>query len=126
MNWYELFGDTPLPIAKPLIHLLRQDLEQSLSLHHLFQQVDLPPIHVTVPLLVCGSVDDVILDPNHIRDWRSHFSQATSRLWICSGGRYFFHYFYPQQVSEEMLSFWQSISSEFNLNLAPKPLKASA
>jgi surfactin synthase thioesterase subunit len=122
----DLFGDTPSPMVKPLIQLLGQDLEQSLSLHHLFQQVNLPPIHVTVPLLVCGSVDDVILDPNHIRDWRSHFSQSTSRLWICPGGRYFFHYFYPQQVSEEMLSFWQSVSPELKLNPAPKLLKTSA
>jgi len=125
----DLFGCTPLPQAKSLIKLLEQDLDQSLSLHHLFRQVDLPPIQVNVPLLVCGSVDDVILDPNHLRNWQSHFSQSTSRLWICPGGRYFFHYFYPQQVGEEMLSFWRSLSSyssDSNLGITSELLKTSA
>lgn len=121
-----LFGCTSPPMAKELIKLLEQDLDQSLSLHHLFRQVDLPPIQAAVPLLACGSVDDVILDPNHLRDWQSHFNQATSRLWICPGGRYFFHYFYSQQVGEEMLSFWQSLSSNSNPHIAPELLKAIA
>ncbi|WP_416668606.1 alpha/beta fold hydrolase [Egbenema bharatensis] len=122
----DLFGDTPLSIARELTDLLEQDLDQSLSLHHLFKQVDLPRIPVTVPLLVCSSVDDVILDPNHLRDWQSHFSDSHSRLWICSGGRHFFHYFYSQQVGEEMLSFWRSMSPESNLYPISDLLKASA
>lgn len=122
----DLFGCTPPSQAKSLSKLLEQDLDQSLSLHHLFKQVDLPPIQVTVPLLVCGGVDDVILDPNHLRSWKSHFSQATSRLWICPGGRYFFHYFYPQQVGEEMLSFWRSLSSHSSLYIPSELLRASA
>lgn len=108
----DLFGCPPQSTAAALTKLLEQDLDQSLSLHHLFRQVDLPPIDVTVPLLICGSVDDAILDPNHMRDWQQHFSQSTSCLWICPGGRHFFHYFYPQLVSEKMFAFWKSISSE--------------
>lgn len=108
----ELFGCSPQPTVEVLMKLLEQDLNQSLSLHHLFRQVDLPMIHVTVPLLVCGSVDDTILDPNHVRDWKQHFNRSTSRLWICPGGRYFFHYFYPQPVGKEVLSFWRSLSSD--------------
>ncbi|PSB13460.1 hypothetical protein C7B61_07995 [filamentous cyanobacterium CCP1] len=122
----DLFGDTPETIAEELTHLLEQDINQSLSLHHLFRQVNLPRIHVTVPLLVCSSVDDVILNPNHLRDWQTHFSDPNSRLWICPGGRHFFHYFYPQQVGEEMLSFWRSVSHAANLYPIPDLLKASA
>jgi pimeloyl-ACP methyl ester carboxylesterase len=91
-----------------LMKLLEQDLDRSLSPHNLFRQLNLPPIQVTMPLLVCGGVDDVVLDPNQLQGWQPYLHEPDSRLWICPGGRYFFHYFYPQQVGDEMRSFWQS------------------
>lgn len=108
----DLFGCPPQATAAVLTQRLEQDLEQSLSPHTLFRQMNLPPIAVTVPLLVCGSVDDVIITPNQLRSWQQHFSSSASRLWICPGGRYFFHSFYAQQVGEEMLSFWRSVSPD--------------
>ncbi|MEB3337528.1 MAG: hypothetical protein VKJ46_08710 [Leptolyngbyaceae bacterium] len=32
-----------------------------------------------------------------------------SQLQVCPGGRYCFHYFYPQQVGEQILNFWRSL-----------------
>lgn len=105
---YGLLGCPPKDTAETVVRLLEQDLYQSLSPHHLLRSVNLSPIPVTVPLLVCGSVDDIVIDPNQLRAWQEHFNPAISRLWVCPGGRYFFHYFYPQQVSEQIVGFWNS------------------
>lgn len=105
-----LFGRSSLPMTKALVKILEQDLDHSLSPHSLLNVLSLPPIHVSRPLLVCGSVDDVVIDPHHLRCWRSYFDQETAaQIWVCPGGRYFFHYFYPQQVGDEMLRFYGSL-----------------
>ncbi|WAL60652.1 alpha/beta fold hydrolase [Thermocoleostomius sinensis] len=116
---YDLFGCPPPCTMSALVKLLEQDLEQSLSPHNLFRQLSLPPLEVAVPLLVCGGVDDVVLDPNQLQGWESHWRHPHSRLWICPGGRYFFHYFYPQQVGDEVRSFWQQLSLDETVALAP-------
>ncbi|GAB4375652.1 MAG: hypothetical protein Kow00121_21640 [Elainellaceae cyanobacterium] len=105
---YGLLGCPPKDTTEALIKLLEQDLYQSLSPHSLLRSMTLLPIAVSVPLLVCGSVDDVVVDPHQLRGWQQHFNELTSRLWVCPGGRYFFHYFYPQQVSQQIVDFWNS------------------
>lgn len=106
---YCLLGCPPKDTTDTLVNLLEQDLYQSLSPHHLVRSVHSSPIAVEVPLLVCGSVDDRVIDPNQLQGWQSQLRQPDSRLWICPGGRYFFHYFYPQQVSEEISQFWHTV-----------------
>jgi surfactin synthase thioesterase subunit len=104
-----LFGYSSRPMTKALMKILDRDLDDSLSPHSLVKCFNLTPIRVAVPLLVCGSVDDVVVDPHQLRSWQYYFSEDTSNLWVCPGGRYFFHYFYPQQTGEQILSFWQSL-----------------
>lgn len=105
-----LFGYVPRSQVKALVAILEQDLNHSLSPHSLVKCVSLAPIQVTVPLLVCGSVDDAVVDAQQLRNWQEYFrKEAISQLWICPGGRYFFHYFYPQQVGEQILNFWRSL-----------------
>ncbi len=104
-----LFGCSSRPMTKALVKILGRDLDDSLSPHSLVKCLNLTPIQVAVPLLVCGSVDDVVVDPHQLRRWQQHFSEDGSKLWVCPGGRYFFHYFYPQQTGEQILSFWQSL-----------------
>jgi pimeloyl-ACP methyl ester carboxylesterase len=107
---YDLFGCPSRGAVKSLVQLLEQDLYQSLSPHYLCGQTNLEPISVSMPLLVCGSVDDALTDPNQLQRWQQYFNPSTSRLWICPGGRYFFHYFYPQKVSEQITEFWESVA----------------
>jgi surfactin synthase thioesterase subunit len=106
-----LLGYPPENITESLIQVLEQDLYQSLSLHSLMRSTSLLPISVDVPLLVCGSVDDEIIDPSQLQDWKQYWRHSASRLWICPGGRYFFHCFYPQQVSEQIIQFWKAVPS---------------
>jgi pimeloyl-ACP methyl ester carboxylesterase len=104
-----LFGYSSKPMTRAMVKILEQDLDHSLSPHSLAKQVQLPPIQVSSPLLVCGSVDDTVIDPQQLRSWQPYLSHEQSRLWVCPGGRYFFHYFYPHQVGEEILEFWRSL-----------------
>lgn len=108
---YGLLGCPSKDTIETLVTLLEQDLQHSLSPHHLFRTTNLLPVSVPVPLLVCGGIDDVVISPNQLRDWQHYFNHAHSRLWICPGGRYFFHYFYAQEVSEQIAQFWTSIPS---------------
>jgi pimeloyl-ACP methyl ester carboxylesterase len=105
----------PKDITKTLVKLLEEDLYQSLSPHSLVRSMSLLPILVKVPLLVCGSVDDVVIDPNQLRGWQQYF-------WVCPGGRYFFHYFYPQLVSEQITQFWSTVLSSQYLSTHSIPV----
>ncbi|PSB28596.1 alpha/beta fold hydrolase [Chlorogloea sp. CCALA 695] len=106
-----LFGCSSKPMTKTLVKILGQDLDDSLSPHSLVKCLNLIPIQVKVPLLVCGSVDDVVVDPHQLRSWQYYCSEDTSKLWVCPGGRYFFPYFHPQQTGEQILNFWKSLPS---------------
>ncbi|GAB4384537.1 MAG: hypothetical protein Kow00121_48150 [Elainellaceae cyanobacterium] len=112
---YGLLGCPPRDTTETLVKLLEQDLYQSLSPHSLVRSMNLLPIVVEVPLLVCGSVDDVMIDPKQLQGWQQYFKHTASRLWVCPGGRYFFHYFYPQQVSEQIVQFWNALPVSENL-----------
>jgi pimeloyl-ACP methyl ester carboxylesterase len=98
-------------IADVIIQMLQQDLYQSLSPHHLGCSFNLSPLSVKVPLLVCGSMDDIVVDPNQIRGWQHHFQHSVSRHWLCPSGRHFFHYFHPELVSQQIAQWWIAVSS---------------
>ncbi|MBD2385894.1 alpha/beta fold hydrolase [Cylindrospermum sp. FACHB-282] len=101
-----LFGQQPPHTTKKLVAALEKDLEQTPLLHSLFKLVHLPKGGVSMPMLVCGSQNDLIAEPPALQDWLKWF-KPEDNLWECSKGHHFFHYFYPQQVAEQMLSFWQ-------------------
>jgi pimeloyl-ACP methyl ester carboxylesterase len=119
---YGLLGCPPKDTRETAVKLLEQDLYQSLSPHSLVRSISLLPISVEVPLLVCGSVDDTVVDPNQLRGWQQYFHHSTSRLWVCPGGRYFFHYFYPQQVTEQITQFWSTVLSSQHSSAYPMPI----
>lgn len=112
---YTLFGHQSRPIAKRFLSILDQDLQTSLSPHTLYKRTHIAPVQLSLPLLVCGAQDDVIIDPNLLNGWRSHLEQpnpssAAQDIWRCPSGRYFFHYFYPEQTQQRILKFWQNVS----------------
>lgn len=108
---YNLFGHQSRPIAAQLQQILEKDLMSSLSPHTLYQQASVLSGGVSVPLLICGSQDDMVIDSNLLQGWQP-WLKAGDRLWECPQGRYFFHYFQPQLTSEQITSFWkrQSLS----------------
>jgi pimeloyl-ACP methyl ester carboxylesterase len=104
---FNLFGFQPTPITRELRQLLERDLKSSLSPHTLYQRASFFPGGVTMPLLICGCTTDVVVDPNLVQGWQPWLKDG-DRLWICPDGRYFFHFFYPQQVSEQIIQFWST------------------
>jgi pimeloyl-ACP methyl ester carboxylesterase len=102
-----LFGHQSCPVARDLLQVLEQDLKSSLSPHTLYRRVSFFPGGVSVPLMICSSQNDVVIDPNLLQGWQPWLKEG-DRLWQCPDGRYFFHYFHPTQVSEQIVAFWHS------------------
>lgn len=103
---YNLFGHQSRPIIREMLRILERDLSSSLCPHTLYRRVSFFPGGVKVPLLVCGSQDDIIIDPNLLQGWQPWLKEC-DRIWEYPKGRYFFHYFHPQQVREQITNFWQ-------------------
>ncbi|MBW4615296.1 MAG: alpha/beta hydrolase [Desmonostoc vinosum HA7617-LM4] len=101
-----LFGNQSSHTTKKLVSVLDRDLEQSPSQHSLFKLFELPKGGVAMPMMVCGCVDDPIVSSTALHDWMN-WLKPEDYLWECSQGHHFFHYFYPQQVGEQIISFWQ-------------------
>lgn len=104
---YNLFGYQNERTVKRLERLLERDLDCSLSPHSLFKRLNVPACPVPVPLMACGSKDDIIIEPDVLQEWRPYLMSG-DRLWECEQGRHFFHFFHPQLVGEQILNFWQS------------------
>jgi pimeloyl-ACP methyl ester carboxylesterase len=102
-----LFGLQSRSTVRKLCQVLERDLKSSLSPHTLYRRVSFFPGKVAVPLMVSGSRDDIVIDPNQLQGWQPWLKDG-DRLWQCPSGRYFFHYFRPQTVAEQIVSFWNS------------------
>lgn len=115
---HNLFGHQEKYSTQALIGLLEQDLNTSPSPHSLYQQTTIPPDEVNVPLMVCGSKDDLIVDPTALKGWQAWLKEG-DRIWECPTGHHFFHYYQPQLVGRQILKFWQSQSAEPNILEVP-------
>lgn len=101
-----LFGNQPASTTKKLVAVLDKDLEQTPCEHSLFKLINLPKGGVSMPMMVCGSKTDPVVNPPALEDWVNWF-KPEDHLWECPKGYHFFHYYYPQEVGEQMISFWQ-------------------
>ncbi|NJK34510.1 MAG: alpha/beta hydrolase [Oscillatoriales cyanobacterium SM2_2_1] len=97
--------------------LLHRDLRLGFSVHSPMGLASYPAAQVTVPLLVCGSADDVVVPPHALRQWERLFKKG-DRLHLVSRGRHFFHFQSPTEVGEVIQDFWRKLSVTDN---APPP-----
>jgi pimeloyl-ACP methyl ester carboxylesterase len=110
---HEIFGCQSPTIVQQIRRRFDRALSQSLSLHTLYQQGQFFPGGVPVPLLVCGSENDVILESSLLQGWQPWFKDG-DRLWQSPEGGHFFHYFYPQPVGEQITQFWdEQVTGKF-------------
>ncbi|MBE9170492.1 alpha/beta hydrolase [Pleurocapsales cyanobacterium LEGE 06147] len=114
----QLFGYQDRYNTKGLSDILKQDLNTSPSPHSLYKRFSIAPGGVSMPLLVCGSKDDTIVDRYTLQGWQNYFKAGDS-LWECPQGYHFFHYFYPQKVGKQILKFWDSLDEQQG-NCSPK------
>ncbi|MGK7915632.1 MAG: alpha/beta hydrolase [Prochloraceae cyanobacterium] len=108
---YNLFGHQNRQNTRKLVKVLEKDLDYSPSPHSLFRRRSSPPGGVTIPLMVCGSKNDLIVDPNSLGGWRQWFKEG-DRLWECSQGHHFFHYFHFHEVGRQVIKFWNSFTKK--------------
>lgn len=114
---YNLFGYQNEKTVKRLERILEEDKNCSLSPHSLMKRLSVPPAPVPVPFMVCGSTDDMIVEPESLQGWRPFLMEGVDaerllvrdRYWECQKGRHFFHFFYPNLLAEQILDFWQSL-----------------
>jgi pimeloyl-ACP methyl ester carboxylesterase len=102
---HNLFGCQSSATIKALALILAEDLDQSLSPHDLLKRGTIPPGNVSVPLMICGSETDIIVDSNLLQGWRDCL-QDGDRFYSHPTGGHFFHYFYPAAIGEQILNFW--------------------
>lgn len=104
---HSLFGHLARPLVAGWVRRLEQDLACSPSPHSLLSRGHLCPQRVSVPLLVCGGRDDVVVPPTQLWGWQP-WLKVGDQVWECPGGRHFFHAAYAQQVTEQITQFWAS------------------
>lgn len=104
-----------------LVSMFERDLEEAPALHSLFEVKSLPQGGVDVPLLICGSKTDPVVNLPALRDWQ-RWLKAIDQLWICESGSHFFHYFYAQPVAQEILNFWQIQNYSTNASTLEIPI----
>ncbi|MDJ0583435.1 alpha/beta hydrolase [Crocosphaera sp.] len=108
---YSLFGRQCPFKTELLIYILEQDLLSSPSPNTLIKQLSVTPEVISVPLFVLGSRDDMVVSSYQLNA-RKPWLKSGDVLWECQQGRHFFHYMKPQEVSEKVALFWESVSVE--------------
>ncbi len=94
-----------------LIDNFYRDLENLPLMHSILKTESLPLEGVSVPLMVCGGQIDMILGYPDFHEWKKYL-KPEDILWKCPQGGHFFHYFYPEIVTQQILHFWKAQKSE--------------
>lgn len=108
---YNFFGHQEKSNLKRLVGILERDLISSPSPHSLLHRFSITPGGVSMPLMVCGSKDDSIIDTNALQQWQAYFKDS-DRLWQCHAGGHFFHHFHAKLAAEQILQFWHFLNQE--------------
>lgn len=89
-----------------LVDNFYRDLDNLPLMHSLFEIERLPLGGVSMPLMVCGGQIDMILTYPDLYEWKKYL-KPEDILWKCPQGGHFFHYFYPEIVSQKISNFWR-------------------
>jgi pimeloyl-ACP methyl ester carboxylesterase len=106
-----LLGDAlPYPIGH-LLAALRRDIDQGLSPHSVLKIGAIPQGGVAMPLLICSATEDPIVHLSAVVDWNKWLKPEDELFWV-SGKMHFFHYFYPERLSNRIQEFWQKSGNQ--------------
>lgn len=122
-----LFDCQPPRFSKALSGLLSSDLDNSLTLHSLAAQMNIPMGATEVPLLVCNGEQDSIAGARETRPW-SQSMKSSDRIWLCPEGRHFFHFHHAEAVASVISEYIRSLplpSQSPLAELAPAALNCS-
>ena len=111
-----MFGHQNSVNTKHLVEILKQDLVTAPTRHSLYQRDLVRSAGVSIPMMVCGSQNDRIVDFSALQKWQNYLKKE-DWLWTTPLGHHFFHYFFPKQTGRQIIKFWQKIEQQFNTNI---------
>ena len=91
-----------------LVEILKQDLYTAPTTHSLYKLDRIKSGGVSMPMMVCGSDNDGIVDRHALQEW-SDYLKDDDVLWTSPQGHHFFHYFFPEQTGRKIIKFWQNV-----------------
>ncbi len=103
-----MFGDRSKSNVMDLVKIIQRDLYTSPTAHSLYQLNTIESAGVSMPLMVCGSENDGIVDPLALQGW-SDYLKDDDILWTIPRGHHFFHYFFPEYTGRKIIKFWQNL-----------------
>lgn len=91
-----------------LVEILKKDLYTAPTTHSLYQLERVKSGGVSVPIMICGSNNDGIVNRSALQGW-SNYLKDDDVLWTNSEGHHFFHYFYPESTGRKIIKFWHKV-----------------
>lgn len=101
-----------------LVEILKRDLRTAPTNHSLYRLDRIESGGVLMPMMVCGSNNDGIVDRGALQEW-SKYLKADDLLWTSPEGHHFFHYFFPEYTGRKIMKFWQDLESR-SLRVSPE------
>jgi len=106
-----MFGHQSRNNAVNLTKILQRDLATAPTSHSLYQLEQVEAGGVSMPMLVCGSENDGIINHSSLEGWRDYLKHG-DELWINSLGHHFVHYFFPELTGKQIIKFWQRVKTQ--------------
>ena len=73
-----------------------------------------------MPMMVCGSNNDGIVERSALQGW-SDYLKDDDLLWTTPGDHHFFHYFFAEYTGRKIVEFWQNVKLR-SLQVSYKPV----
>lgn len=103
-----MFGHQSRRNVLDLIKILKQDLSTAPTAHSLYQLDRIEAGGVSMPMMICGSENDGIVDRPGLERWSDSLKDGDI-FWVSSQGHHFFHCFFPEQTGRQVIKFWQGV-----------------
>ena len=111
-----MFGYQSSANTTNLVEVLKKDLSTAPTRHSLYQRDLIKSGGVSMPMMVCGSQNDRIVDFLALQKWKNHLKKE-DLLWTIPLGHHFFHYFFAEQTGRQIIKFWKGVESKSNTNV---------
>lgn len=117
-----MFGNQDKTNTVNLVEVLKKDLYTAPTAHSLYQTTRIESGGVSMPMMICGSDDDGIVDRSALQGW-SDYLKDQDVMWTNPRGHHFFHYFFPEYTGRKIIKFWQNVQL-LSTKMVLEPIKA--
>ena len=103
-----MFGHQSRTNVTSLVEILQRDLYTAPTTHSLYQLDQVDSGGVSMPMMICGSENDHIIERPALEKWADYLKDGDV-LWTNPLGHHFLHYFFPEQTGKQVIKFWQKV-----------------